>query len=125
MHLSTQRGTTVLITTHYIDEAKESTCIGVMRFGRLLVEQDPSVLLQTFNTSSLENVVLQLCRKDVGSPDEVGVVTPNTKDEDLSRILHDVESPPDNSNCELYAIIICTQEWCSAVIKITSCFFFS
>lgn len=38
--------------------------VGVMRRGRILVEQNPQVLLAHYNSTSLESVVLQLCKQD-------------------------------------------------------------
>lgn len=38
--------------------------IGVMRKGRLLVEDSPDTLMQTYGCDLLEQVVLKLCRKD-------------------------------------------------------------
>ncbi|CAL8123150.1 unnamed protein product [Orchesella dallaii] len=56
--------TTIIITTHYIEEARLSDTIGFMRNGRLLVEDTPTVLLNTFKCELLEDVVLKLCRAD-------------------------------------------------------------
>ena len=35
------RKTTILITTHYIEEAKQASVVGLMRSGRLLAEDSP------------------------------------------------------------------------------------
>lgn len=106
VHLSKERGTTVLITTHYIDEAKESTAVGVMRYGRLLVEQDPSQLLQSFNTTSLEAVVLQLCKNDESDSNkkEKGEVDV-TRSNDLAKLEYDVQTP-DDTKCKLVHIVL-------------------
>ena len=56
--------TTVIITTHYIDEARFSNKVGMMRHGKLLVEDDPNALLTKYRTQSLEDIVLVLCLKD-------------------------------------------------------------
>jgi ABC-type multidrug transport system ATPase subunit len=34
--------TTILITTHYIEEAKQASAVGLMRNGKLLAEDCPS-----------------------------------------------------------------------------------
>lgn len=52
--------TTVIITTHYIEEARQAHTIGLMRRGRLLAEDSPDNLLKIYNSSSLEAVFLQL-----------------------------------------------------------------
>ncbi|XP_014273769.3 ABC transporter G family member 20 isoform X1 [Halyomorpha halys] len=54
---------TVIITTHYIEEARQAHTIGLMRSGRLLAEESPQVLLSMYNCQSLEEVFLKLSRK--------------------------------------------------------------
>ncbi|XP_059045485.1 ABC transporter G family member 23 isoform X3 [Achroia grisella] len=54
---------TVIITTHYIEEARQAHCIGLMRSGRLLAEESPQALLTMYNCISLEDVFLKLSRK--------------------------------------------------------------
>ncbi|XP_021960922.1 ABC transporter G family member 20 isoform X3 [Folsomia candida] len=56
--------TTVIITTHYIEEAKQANRIGLMRSGRLLAEDSPPNLLKVHQCLSLEDVFLKLCMKD-------------------------------------------------------------
>ncbi|KAL3268092.1 hypothetical protein HHI36_007219 [Cryptolaemus montrouzieri] len=53
-------GTTVIITTHYIDEARQAHLIGLMRGGYLLAEESPERLISQFNAQSLEDVFLKL-----------------------------------------------------------------
>ncbi|CAK9807735.1 ABC transporter G family member 23 [Anthophora quadrimaculata] len=53
---------TVIITTHYIEEARQAHTIGLMRSGRLLAEESPRALLQMYNCPSLEDVFLKLSR---------------------------------------------------------------
>jgi ABC-type multidrug transport system ATPase subunit len=36
---------TILITTHYIEEARQATKVGLMRNGRLLAEDPPNSLV--------------------------------------------------------------------------------
>ncbi|XP_067210518.1 ABC transporter G family member 23 isoform X2 [Linepithema humile] len=54
---------TVIITTHYIEEARQAHTIGLMRSGRLLAEEAPRTLLQMYSCASLEEVFLKLSRK--------------------------------------------------------------
>ncbi|CAL8123153.1 unnamed protein product [Orchesella dallaii] len=56
--------TTIIITTHYIEEARYSNTIGVMRHGHLLVEESPTLLMARHKTDLLEDVVLKLCWAD-------------------------------------------------------------
>ncbi|XP_046459302.1 ABC transporter G family member 20-like isoform X2 [Daphnia pulex] len=58
---SVDHGRTVIVTTHYIEEARQANTIGMMRSGRLLAEDSPDKLLAHYNLSSLEDVFLKLC----------------------------------------------------------------
>ncbi|VVC96253.1 ABC transporter G family member 23 [Leptidea sinapis] len=52
--------TTVIITTHYIDETKQANIIGLMRGGRFLAEESPMELMRRYQADSLEDVFLKL-----------------------------------------------------------------
>ena len=54
-------GITIIITTHYIEEAINSDIIGLMRNGRLLVEGQPKPILTYYNSTNMEEVFLKLC----------------------------------------------------------------
>nr|CAD7432192.1 unnamed protein product [Timema monikensis] len=58
---------TVIITTHYIEEARQAHTIGLMRSGRLLAEESPQRLLSIYSCQSLEEVFLKLSRKQGNS----------------------------------------------------------
>jgi ABC-type multidrug transport system ATPase subunit len=58
-----QEGVTILITTHYIEEARQADYVGLMRGGQLLAEAPPNDLLRTYNKQTLEEVFLDLCRR--------------------------------------------------------------
>lgn len=64
---------TVIITTHYIEEARQAHTIGLMRSGRLLAEESPRTLLQIYNCDSLEEVFLKLSRQQVSVPTELNI----------------------------------------------------
>ncbi len=51
--LSSQ-GTTIFVTTHYMDEAERCTKVGFLHEGRLLVKSSPSELKESFSTKLLE-----------------------------------------------------------------------
>ena len=53
----------VIITTHYIEEAKQASCVGLMRNGILLAEDKPANILIQFNQTCLEDAFLLLCQK--------------------------------------------------------------
>uniref|UniRef100_A0A0N7ZJC7 ABC transporter G family member n=1 Tax=Daphnia magna TaxID=35525 RepID=A0A0N7ZJC7_9CRUS len=63
---STEHGRTVIVTTHYIEEARQAHTIGMMRSGRLLVQDSPENLLNNYRALSLEDVFLKVCIKDDG-----------------------------------------------------------
>ncbi|XP_017303944.1 uncharacterized protein LOC103520270, partial [Diaphorina citri] len=56
----TENGKTVMITTHYIEEARQAHIIGLMREGVLLAEESPASLMARRNVDSLETAFLQL-----------------------------------------------------------------
>ncbi|XP_011859631.1 PREDICTED: ABC transporter G family member 20-like, partial [Vollenhovia emeryi] len=61
IQLTQEEGTTILITTHYIEEAKKANKVSLMRHGKLLVESAPQKLLRQFQCSSFEEIFLKLC----------------------------------------------------------------
>ena len=56
-------GTTIIITTHYIDEAGQADRVGLMRNGALLAEGAPEELMKPHGHKSLEQTFLLLCRR--------------------------------------------------------------
>ncbi|CAF4912728.1 unnamed protein product [Rotaria sp. Silwood1] len=64
INISKTNKTTIIITTHYIEEARKADRVGLMRSGRMLAEDEPSSILNKYNQISLENVFLQLCYQD-------------------------------------------------------------
>lgn len=62
--LCREDGLTVIITTHYIEEARTAETVGLMRFGRLLVQSNPEELLAHHGLPTLEAVFLKLCQLD-------------------------------------------------------------
>ena len=60
MSITADGRTTVIITTHYIEEARQADAIGLMRHGTLLAEDQPDRLLERYGCSNMENVFLKL-----------------------------------------------------------------
>ncbi|XP_071372141.1 ABC transporter G family member 23 [Centroberyx affinis] len=58
----------VIITTHYIEEARQANVVGLMRNGRLLAEGPPDAVMKQHSASTLEHAFLQLCE----TSDQVG-----------------------------------------------------
>lgn len=55
---------TVIVTTHYIEEARRANVVGLMRRGKLLAENTPDDLMAKHDSKSLEDVFLKLCVTD-------------------------------------------------------------
>jgi len=58
------RGKTVVITTHYMDEAVRCDVVGMMRQGRLIAEGNPRELMERTSTSNLEDAFLEYSWRD-------------------------------------------------------------
>jgi ABC-2 type transport system ATP-binding protein len=58
------RGKTILITTHYMDEAGRCDVVGMMRQGRLIAEGRPADLMERTATSTLEDAFLEYSWRD-------------------------------------------------------------
>ena len=59
-------GRAVLVTTHYIEEARQAGRVGLLRGGRLLAEESPEALLGRTGAATLEAAFLVLCRQGAG-----------------------------------------------------------
>ena len=51
----------IIITTHYIEEARDAHTVGIMRNGRLLAQESPALLMERHQQQTLEGVFLALC----------------------------------------------------------------
>ena len=58
-----KKGITVVITTHYMDEAGHCQKVGLLRQGRLIAEGVPDELMKEHGKKSLEDVFLELARR--------------------------------------------------------------
>lgn len=74
--ITRRKNVTVLLSTHYIEEARQSTHVGFMRNGSLLTEDTPQNLLEQFEVATLQEVFLKLSQdQENGSHDEsIGTV---------------------------------------------------
>jgi ABC-2 type transport system ATP-binding protein len=61
-----EKGITVVITTHYMDEASHCTRVGLLRQGRLIAEDKPDSLIEKASVMSLEEAFLALAKRDEG-----------------------------------------------------------
>ena len=58
-----EKGTTLFVTTHYMDEAEYCHRISIMVDGRIDALDSPHNLKQQFEVDSIEEVFIQLARK--------------------------------------------------------------
>lgn len=54
----------VIITTHYIDEAQKSDVVGLMRDGVLLAEDSPMNIMERADADRLEDAFVTFCKND-------------------------------------------------------------
>jgi ABC-2 type transport system ATP-binding protein len=57
------KGITVFVTTHYMDEAEYCNRVSIMVDGRIEALDAPSQLKKTYNASTMDEVFLKLARK--------------------------------------------------------------
>ncbi|XP_077995446.1 ABC transporter G family member 20-like [Glandiceps talaboti] len=62
MELTKSGHVTIIITTHYIEEARQAAMVGMMRSGVLLAESPPQNLIDQHKLDTLEAVFLKLCQ---------------------------------------------------------------
>ena len=62
-NIISNEGKTILITTHYMDEASHCSKVGFLRHGRLIAEGKPDLLKEKTNTDSLEDAFLSLVKE--------------------------------------------------------------
>ncbi|KAH7932506.1 hypothetical protein HPB52_024288 [Rhipicephalus sanguineus] len=62
--LTHRESISVIITTHYIEEARLANLVGLMRQGRILAQAVPDDLMKQHGMLTLEDVFLKLCMAD-------------------------------------------------------------
>jgi drug efflux transport system ATP-binding protein len=62
IYAAAEKGTTIFVTTHYMDEAEYCDRVSVMVDGKMVVLDTPANLKQRFNASSMDDVFYQLAR---------------------------------------------------------------
>ncbi|XP_041064858.1 ABC transporter G family member 20 isoform X3 [Carcharodon carcharias] len=92
----------VIITTHYIEEASQANMVGLMRDGHLLAEAPPDELMRLHDVSTLEKVFLNLCNasdqssaKPISAVGEKTNLNPGENNEQIPIQIHeDVYNKP-------------------------------
>jgi len=62
---ASERGITIFVTTHYMDEAEYCNRVSIMVDGRIDALDTPGNLMKNYNASSMDGVFLQLARKAI------------------------------------------------------------
>lgn len=63
------RGTTVFVTTHYMDEAEYCHRVSIMVDGKIEALDTPAAMKQTYEAASMDEVFLKLARRAVRTGD--------------------------------------------------------
>lgn len=71
LHVTRTSKLAIIITTHYIDEAKQADRCGLMRNGILLAEDTPRNIISKHEVENLEEAFLRLCTKQGLTEDEI------------------------------------------------------
>ncbi|XP_041108905.1 ABC transporter G family member 20 isoform X1 [Polyodon spathula] len=72
----------IVITTHYIEEARQANVVGLMRNGILLAEAPPEKLMQQHGALTLESAFLELCQSSDQSASQLHM-NPEEAEEEL------------------------------------------
>jgi ABC-2 type transport system ATP-binding protein len=67
IYTAASRGTTVFVTTHYLDEAEYCDRVSIMTDGRIGAMGTPDELKARFNARTLDDVFVQLARPSEAS----------------------------------------------------------
>lgn len=112
VEITSKKNVTVLLSTHYIEEARQSTHVGLMRNGVQIAQGTPQNLLAKFETDSLEVVFLRLSeRQEVGEKfsfvnETAATESTSTTRQSLKRLKSDVEWAPASGVRKLRALVM-------------------
>ncbi|KAF5307918.1 hypothetical protein FQR65_LT06485 [Abscondita terminalis] len=82
--IQSKQNVTVILTTHYIDEARNANVVSLLRGGALLVEESPNILLETLGVSTLEDAFLTLSLKQTNVDEDEEFVKSTFQIQNLS-----------------------------------------
>lgn len=85
--MTLKQNATVLLSTHYIEEARQSNFVGLMRNGVLVAEDSPQNVVQIMGASHLEEAFLKLAQMQ--EHDDVN--------QNLSNNIEELETIPNDS----------------------------
>lgn len=67
IHHLAETGTTVFVTTHFMEEAEYCHRVSIMNAGKMIALDTPSQLKKTYEKASMQDVFVALVRKEVGA----------------------------------------------------------
>lgn len=70
--LASDENKTIIITTHYIEEAAQADQVALMRAGEILVQDRPAKIMKDNNCKTLEEAFLRICNKVQPDPQPEG-----------------------------------------------------
>ncbi|KAI5703765.1 hypothetical protein M8J75_015855 [Diaphorina citri] len=70
---SVEKKSTVIITTHYIEETSQADRIGILRNTHIIAEESPQQLIQHYNKGNLEDTVVFLSNEQDESKQEMPI----------------------------------------------------
>ncbi|XP_064483136.1 ABC transporter G family member 20-like isoform X1 [Ornithodoros turicata] len=71
VNVEREERTTILVTTHFIEEIEQASVVGIMKSGKVWCELSPSEMKSKWGKSSLSAVYLNVCKS-------IGTKTPGT-----------------------------------------------
>jgi ABC-2 type transport system ATP-binding protein len=66
IHAMARGGTTILVTTHYMDEASQCGRLAFLSRGKLIAVGTPTEIPPMFGQTTIEDVFISLQEKDAG-----------------------------------------------------------
>lgn len=69
--LASEQRRTIIITTHYIEEAAQADQVALMRAGEILVQDSPRRIMQMHGSTTLEEAFLRICSARVEGKDTI------------------------------------------------------
>lgn len=82
----------IIITTHYIEEARQADRCGLMRNGILLAEESPRNIMEKYQCDTLEEAFLKLCTKQESQQKLEFKYDRNESDDDHNNALENTSS---------------------------------
>ncbi|KAJ6230086.1 hypothetical protein M0813_07311 [Anaeramoeba flamelloides] len=96
MRSLTKKGVTVIITTHYIEEAIDGDAVGFIRNGTIIEEGNPYDLMKKHKCNTLEDTFLTLCKKK----DKEGLLGDESEKEQEYEYKAEIKDPQSVSETE-------------------------